>query len=492
MNLYDFFHRTFARFPDKTAIRFGERELSFRELAVRAGAVARLYSSRGISSSDRIAFYLGNCPGLIFAYLANLQAGLITVPMNTQYRESEIVHMVNDSQPRLIVTDHDGWPLLDSLRGKLAGAEILRVEELEKAVAGAEPRPVTGEAAAAILYTSGTTGRSKGAILTHRNFVSNIETLISAWAWTADDVLLLALPLFHTHGLAVALHGALASGCTTILHKGFQAGEALDALVREGVTLFMGVPTMYVRLLEQAAKRSMTRVELPRMRLFISGSAPLSRETFEEFEQVFGHRILERYGMTETIMNISNPYSSDRIPGTVGLPLPGVSVRIIDDRGTEAPDGEGGELQLQGPNVFSGYWQDPEKTDASFVVDADGSRWFRTGDLGRRDPVTGYYQLLGRRHDLIISGGYNIYPREVEELLLSHPEVVESAVVAADDPALGQVPVAFVVGNATEQQLIDYCSSRIARYKIPRSIRIVHALPRNAMGKVEKRKLKLK
>ncbi|MDE3092112.1 MAG: AMP-binding protein, partial [Chloroflexota bacterium] len=278
-----------------------------------------------------------------------------------------------------------------------------------------------------------------------------------------------------------------------ILHRAFKLDRALDALLNENVTLFMGVPTMYVRLIEEATKRGITRVQLPEMRLFVSGSAPLSVETFEQFERMFGHRILERYGMTETAMNMSNLYAGARIPGTVGVPLPGVSARIVDEHGNAVPDGEVGEILLRGSNVFRGYWRAPERTAEAFVTDAEGNRWFRTGDLGKRDGATGYYSLLSRRHDLIICGGFNIYPREIEELLSKHPAVAEAAVVGASDAARGEVPVAYVVPRAEQtvraEELIDYCGAHLARFKVPRTITFLDALPRNAMGKIEKKKL---
>jgi malonyl-CoA/methylmalonyl-CoA synthetase len=330
-------------------------------------------------------------------------------------------------------------------------------------------------------------------MLTHNNFVANITALVSAWHWSPDDTLLLTLPLFHMHGLGVALHGALTTGCMTLLHDVFKPDRALDALLNKGVTLFMGVPTMYVRLIQEATRRGMERVQLPHMRLFVSGSAPLSVETFERFERMFGYRILERYGMTETAMNMSNLYAGARISGTVGVPLPGVSARVADEQGNALPDGEVGEILLRGSSVFRGYWHAPEKTAEAFVTDAEGTRWFRTGDLGKRDPATGYYSLLSRRHDLIICGGFNVYPREVEELLSSHPAVIEAAVVTAADAARGEVPVAFVVRRAQQavraEELIDYCGAHLARFKVPRAITFLDALPRNAMGKIEKKKL---
>jgi malonyl-CoA/methylmalonyl-CoA synthetase len=280
-----------------------------------------------------------------------------------------------------------------------------------------------------------------------------------------------------------------------ILHSAFRADRVLDELLGGDITLFMGVPTMYVRLLEEVARRGLHRVELPAMRLFVSGSAPLSIETFLAFEKVFGHKILERYGMTETAMNLSNLYAGPRIPGTVGVPLPGVSARIADEAGNTVPDGEIGQMLIRGSNVFRGYWQQPDKTAESFLLDSGGERWFRTGDLGKRDPETGFYTLVGRAHDLIISGGFNIYPREVEQVLLAHPAVLEAAVVGIPDAAKGELPGAFVVvreGMVVQgDELVEYCAAHLARYKVPHRIAFLDALPRNAMGKVEKKKLLL-
>ncbi len=499
MNLIDLFRIHLIARADKRALAFEERALTFGELDAQSNRIARAFQRLGLKRGDRIGFYLGNRVELILAHLANLKLGLVLVPMNTQYRDLEIMHMVNDAEPRVILTDRTQIQILEPLRSQLKSVEhILLAEELNTLIAreSAEAMDVRvdGDDLAAIMYTSGTTGRSKGAMLSHANLVANITGLANAWALAADDTLLLALPLFHTHGLAVALHGALTAGCTTILQRAFRADRALDALMNENVTLFMGVPTMYVRLIEEAAKRGMNRVQLPQMRLFVSGSAPLSVETFEQFEKIFGHRILERYGMTETVMNLSNLYAGARIPGTVGVPLPGVTARVGDERGNPLPDGAVGEILLRGSNVFQGYWRAPEKTANAFITDAEGNRWFRTGDLGKRDPTNGYLTLLSRRSDLIISGGYNIYPREVEELLLTHPAILDVAVVGAPDAALGQVPVAFVVPRADQiaptEDLIEFCRAHLARYKAPRTITFLDALPRNAMGKVEKQKLR--
>ena len=494
MNLIDLFRISFIAHADKPAIHFEGRTLTFGELDAQSNRVAQAFQRLGLQKGDRVAFYLNNSIELIVAYLANLKLGLVTVPMNTQYRDTEITHIVGDASPRVILTDRTQAPILEPIRKQLASVErVIVAEEIEENDAEATETHVDGDDLAAIMYTSGTTGRSKGAMLTHGNFVSNITGIVSAWHWRTNDTLLLTLPLFHTHGLGVALHGALTTGSTTVLHRAFRAPAVLDELLGGNVTLFMGVPTMYVRLIEEAKQRGLDRIQLAKMRLFVSGSAPLSIEAFQTFEKIFGHEILERYGMTETVMNLSNLYAGPRIPGTVGLPLPGVSARIADEHGNSIADGEIGEVLIRGSNVFRGYWRAPEKTADAFVTDADGERWFRTGDLGKCDPATGFYTLVGRKHDLIISGGFNIYPREVEELLLQHPAVLEAAVVGASDSAKGEIPVAFIVlreGNIVRgEELIEYCAAHLARYKVPWRVTFLDTLPRNAMGKVEKKKL---
>ncbi len=498
MNLTDLFHPTFESSSSRTAIAFEGQILTFGELDARSNRVARAFRRFGLAKGDRVAFYLGNSLELVLAYVANLKLGLITVPMNTQYRDTEITHIISDASPRVVVTDRARWPTLEPVRSAFHSVEqVVLAEDLERMAASETAEPVAmrvdEDDLAAIMYTSGTTGRSKGAMISHGNFVSNITGLASAWRWTAEDTLLLALPLFHMHGLGVALHGALITGSTVLLHRTFDAPAALDELLANRVTLFMSVPTMYVRLLQEAMRRELARVTLPRMRLFVSGSAPLNVKTFSSFERVFGHTILERYGMTETAMNTSNLYTGPRIPGSVGVPLPGVSARIADAHGRAVPDGQIGEVLIRGSNVFRGYWHAPEKTAEAFVTDAEGERWFRTGDLGKRDPANGFLTLVGRKHDLIISGGYNIYPREVEEVLLTHPAVLEAAVVGVPDTDKGEIPVAFVVLGpdvaVQAQQLQEHCAAHLARYKVPHSITFLDALPRNAMGKIERKKL---
>ncbi len=496
MDLIDLFQNALKEHAGKPAIHFDGRTATFGELDAHSNRVAHLFQRFGLQRGDRVALYLNNSLELVAAYLANLKLGLITVPMNTQYRDSEILHIIGDATPRMIVTDHAQAPILEPLREQLRLVErVVFANELLDVAESSDDLHVRvdGDDLAAIMYTSGTTGRSKGAMLTHNNLASNITAIVSAWHWTRDDTLLLALPLFHMHGLGVCLHGMLTTGCTVVLHRRFDAACALDELLRGQVRLFMGVPTMYVRLIEETVKRGLARVELPRMRLFVSGSAPLSVETFQDFERVFGHQILERYGMTETAMNLSNLYAGPRIPGTVGVSLPGISARVSDEDGKQVADGEIGEVLIRGPNVFRGYWNAPDKTAEAFIGDDHGERWFRTGDLGKRDPGNGYFTLVGRKHDVIICGGFNIYPREVEELLCRHPAVLEAAVMGASDAALGEIPLAYVVPRTgqsiTAQEIADFSQQHLARYKVPRRITFLDELPRNAMGKVDKKRL---
>lgn len=325
-------------------------------------------------------------------------------------------------------------------------------------------------------------------MIRHGNVLATVTGLLAAWSWERDDVLLLTLPLFHVHGLIVGLLTAFAAGATVELRRKFDAATIVDELATGVPTVFFGVPTMYVRLVDELRRRWETGFDLSRLRLFCSGSAPLDPETFRAFHELTGHAILERYGMTETGMSLSNPYVGDRLPGTVGVPLPGVSARIVDAEGRDVPPGGEGELLVRGSNVFTGYWQAPEKTAESFVRDGAGDRWFRTGDLARRDPATGHYTLLGRRHELILSGGFNVYPREVEEVLVSYPGIREAAVVGRPHPEWGEVPVAFLVadGEVDEAALVDFCKNQMAGFKVPRTLRRVEALPRNALGKVQK------
>lgn len=499
MNLLDLFSIPLRRSPGKTALRFrgetGDAVLSFSNLFAGARSLAAGLQARGIGKGDRVAFFLGNRPDFVTAFLAVLHLGAVLVPINLAYRRREIAHMLGDAEPRLLLTERDRLPVLDELqdgdRGRIE--EVVLAENLDAwraDPAALVPPVVDGGDLALLLYTSGTTGRSKGAMITHDNVLATVTGLLAAWGWGPDDALLLALPLFHTHGLVVGLCCALAAGARLSLHRRFDAGAAAGDLLGGEPTLFFGVPTMYVRLVEELRRRrdGGEALDLSHLRLFCSGSAPLDPETFAAFRDLTGHEILERYGMTETGMNLSNPYAGPRRPGTVGTPLPGVSARIVDAEGRDLPSGETGELLVRGSNVFEGYWRSPEKTAASFTRDEAGRRWFHTGDLARRDTATGSFTLLGRRHELIISGGFNIYPREVEEVLTTFPGVREAAVVGRPHPEWGEVPVAFLVADRPleEAGLTAFCKGQMAGFKVPRAFRFVEALPRNALGKVQK------
>jgi malonyl-CoA/methylmalonyl-CoA synthetase len=504
MNLWTLFAIARARTSEKEAIEFVDVEnggasihLSYAQLYAQAEQWAAAFGQMGIQKGDRIAFFLGNRPEFVIAYLAVLRAGAIMVPINLRYRRLEIQHILNDCTPRFLVTEKAQEPILAELiRDDLGGIErvlaVDRPEEWFPTEIGERDTPaIHGEDLALIMYTSGTTGRSKGAMISHNNVLATVTGLIAAWAWAADDVILLPLPLFHVHGLVVGLHCALAVGATMRLRPKFDAEETVEVVASGGATLFFGVPTLYVRLLDLLAYMD-PKPDFSRMRLFCSGSAPLAAETHVAFEALTGHRILERYGMTETGMNLSNPYAGPRVPGSVGTPLPGVFARIVDGQNRELAPGNEGELLVRGSNVFDGYWNDKEKTAASFSVDEAGIRWFHTGDLAIQDPETGYVTLLGRRHELIISGGFNIYPREIEELLLSYPGIRDAAVIGVPHPEWGEVPLACLVceSDIDEVSLISWCKTQLASFKVPRHFRFVEDLPRNAMGKVQKHLLR--
>lgn len=499
MNLHDLFAIPQQRTPHKIAIHALDATptptaLTFAELYATVDRMAAGLQRWGLQKGDRVAFYISSRPELIIAYLAVIRLGAVVVPINLRYRRLEIGHILTDCTPRLIVTESAQRPFLDEAGAAQASVEALVLaEEVERWQA--EPhtlRPplVEGDDLALIIYTSGTTGRSKGAMISHNNVIATVTGLLAAWAWEAQDKLLLCLPLFHTHGLIVGLHCALAAGATVLLRAQFEAKTILADLLNGAPTLFFAVPTIYVRLVEEL--KEVTQPNLQHMRLFCSGSAPLAPETFTAFQRLTGHTILERYGMTETGMNLSNPYIGERIAGSVGTPLPGVSMRIIDHKGHDVALGEEGELLVRGSNVFSAYWNAPEKTAESFSRDALGQHWFHTGDLARQDPQNGYVTLLGRRHELIISGGFNIYPREIEEMLTTYPGIAEAAVIGAPHAEWGEVPVAYLVCTAAidHEDLVRYCRSQLASFKVPRAIHHIEALPRNAMGKLQKNLLK--
>ena len=457
MNLNHLFDLSLAARSDATGLEFGGREFTFGEIDARANRTAQALARRGLKQGDRLCVHLANCVEMIDLYLACTRLGVIFVPVNILYRDREIAHIVRDAEPAAFLT-------ADDLPGLTAEAAQLPPDRPGIALEGDTP--------AGIIYTSGTTGASKGAILTHNNFAANAITLLTCWQITSADRFLLALPLFHVHGLGNGLHCWLASGCRMRLLERFEHQTAAATFLDFRPTLFFGVPTIYVRLLDLPAETA--REIGASMRLFVSGSAPLPAQVLEDFRARFGHTILERYGMSENLMDISNPYVGERRPGSVGLPLPGVSVRLVD-----------GEIQLKGPNVFAGYWRREDATREAF---ADG--WFKTGDLADVSP-DGYYTLRGRKSELIISGGFNIYPREIEEFLQEQPEVAEAAVCGKPDPIRGEVPVAYLVLNCPVDpaSLESRCRASLASFKIPRAFHFVDRLPRNAMGKVQRRLL---
>ncbi len=464
----------------------GTRTLTFGALDERRDCLAALLAARGLTAGDRLAFCLPNRLAVIDLWLAAITLGVILVPINVLYRGREIAHIVGDAEPVAVVTtpEHAAdlpagttWWDVDTLAQELESA-------LETTPPSGAPRTTPFDATdatpAALIYTSGTTGVAKGAVLTHGNFAANARALVTSWRITAQDRYLAALPLFHVHGLGNGVQCWLATGCHMKLVARFEHERALDWFDTYRPTLFFGVPTMYVRLLEAPAHRA--REIGATMRLFVSGSAPLPAQVLEAFAERFGHVILERYGMTETLMNVSNPYDGERRAGTVGLPLPGVEVEIRDEAGAPVSDGTSGELWVRGANVCAGYWKRPDATAAAFV-----QGWFRTGDLGVR-ARDGYITLQGRRSDLIISGGFNIYPREVEELLLAEPGVREVTIVGVPDARRGEVPVAYLVCDAEPdaEALERSLRAQVASFKIPRAFIRVAALPRTALGKVQK------
>ncbi|MBX0326136.1 acyl-CoA synthetase [Oscillochloris sp. ZM17-4] len=502
--------------PQRPCVIWRGAVIGYGQLAAAAAAWAARYAELGVMRGDRVGLYLGNTPAFLAAYLGAHMAGAAAVLINTQYRQTELGHILADSAPRAVVGDAESAPELRMALGQLR-AQGVQIAQLtcDDSLFGLSDSPGTPfniqhstfniqppQAAdlAILAYTSGTTGRSKGAMLTHSNLVSNSAAVTSAWGWTERDRLLLTLPLFHIHGLGVGVHGTLLAGASMDLRPRFDPDEALAALADGTITMFFGVPTIYGRLLhvaprEESAERSghFSR-RLSSLRLFVSGSAALPPQVFEEFRNTFGHAILERYGMTETVMNLTNPYAGERRPGTVGGPFPGQEARVVGVRSRQPlPAGEVGEIQVRGPHVCAGYWRNPTAT--AEVFGADG--WFSTGDLGMCS-ADGYFTITGRARELIISGGYNIYPREVEERLLAHPAVAECAVRGLPDADFGEQVAAWVVMTpesrpsdaaaeaALSAELTAFCREGLAAYKRPRQIHYVDALPRNAMGKVQK------
>ncbi len=492
MNLSSLFSIPLQQTPNKPALVVddGSQALTwtYAELDSQANTLASQLYQIGVRPGDRVALYAGNSGAFVIAYLALLHLGAIMVPINLRYRQRELEHILSDCRPRLILTDGKNAVHLRSPALQLAHeTQCLRLEDLFHTTSNPAPSiRVNSDDTALIMYTSGTTGHSKGAMISHNNVVATVTGLLSAWYWQQDDVLLLTLPLFHVHGLIVGLTCSLAKGATVILHPSFQVQATLNCLSSGEPTLFFAVPTIYYRLIQALTEEP--KADFSQMRLFCSGSAPLAAEDHRRFQSLTGHVILERYGMTETGMNFSNPYAGPRRAGTVGLPLPGVSARIVDQDFQDVPAGTEGQLLVRGSNVFSAYWEDSAATAASFVHDHLQQRWFCTGDLGFIDPETGYLALLGRSHELILSGGFNVYPREIEEVLLQYVGIQEAAVVGQSHTEWGQIPVAYLVVNDAfdTAQLEDHCRQQLASFKLPRAFHIIEEMPRNAMGKLQK------
>lgn len=500
-NLFAALRAAFPADLDRPAIECADGEqaglvYSWRDLERATAMMANLLASLDLPAGSRVAVQTEKSVEALMLYLAVLRAGYVYLPLNTAYQAAEIEYFIGNAEPAVLVCAGKNFGWVSKLAFQAGTQYVFTLNEdrtgtlLDRAGAMSDQHQIAHKSAdelAAILYTSGTTGRSKGAMLSHGNMLSNARTLKDYWGWQPDDVLIHALPIFHVHGLFVASHGALLNGSKMIWFAKF---DPRATIARFGeATIFMGVPTLYVRLLAEPA---LTPAACARMRLFISGSAPLLIETFRDWQQRSGHTILERYGMSETIMLTSNPYRAEdgeRRGGTVGFALPGVGVRVQDDAGAPCPVGEIGHIQVRGPNVFAGYWRMPEKTREEFTADG----WFKTGDVGQCDE-RGYFTIVGRSKDLIISGGYNVYPAEIEGFINEMPGVVESAVIGVPHPDFGEGVVAVVVpkpgASVDGAAIVAALKKQIANFKVPKQVFVVDTLPRNTMGKVQKNLLR--
>src|ERR1700710_41125 len=486
------FSRLFDGLDDPTRLAIetvdGQR-ITYGDLIARAGQTANVLIARGVKRGDRVAAQTEkSVPGLVL-YLATVRAGAVYLPLTTAYTLNELEYFITDAEPSLVVCDPSKAEGIAAIAAKIgARVEPLGADgrgSLTDAVAMAKPEFETvareNDDLAAILYTSGTTGRSKGAMLTHDNLASNSLALVDYWGFTDKDVLIHALPIYHTHGLFVASNVTLFARASMIFLPKFDPEPIIKLMAR--ATVMMGVPTFYTRLLQSPA---LTHEATKHMRLFISGSAPLLADTHREWAARTGHAVLERYGMTETNMNTSNPYDGDRVPGAVGHPLPGVSVRVTDpETGKEIARDTIGMIEVKGPNVFKGYWRMPEKTKAEFRDDG----FFITGDLGKID-AKDYVHILGRGKDLVISGGFNVYPKEIESEIDAMPGVIESAVIGVPHADFGEGVTAVVVcdkgASVNEASVLTALEGRLAKFKMPKRVIVVNELPRNAMGKVQK------
>ncbi|MBN8508252.1 MAG: malonyl-CoA synthase [Burkholderiales bacterium] len=499
-NLYAALRAAFPADLDATAIETADGAgaplyYTWRDLDRGSAMIANLLGALELPEGARVAVQTDKSVEALMLYLGVLRAGFVYLPLNTAYQAGEIEYFVGNAEPSVVVCSGRSFGWVGKLCFKAGVRHVFTLNDdrsgslLERAAMHADaqvPARRRADDLAAILYTSGTTGRSKGAMLSHGNLLSNARVLHEAWGWRGDDVLIHALPIFHVHGLFVASHGALLAGAKMIWFGRFDPRAVIAQLPR--ATVFMGVPTLYVRMLAESA---LTREACARMRLFVAGSAPLLAETFAAWRERTGHTILERYGMSETIMLTSNPYRPEdaRRAGSVGLPLPGVQLRIRDDKGVPLRSGEIGGIEVKGPNVFKGYWRMPEKTAEEFSADL----FFKTGDVGKVD-ADGYVTIVGRSKDLIISGGYNVYPAEIESLINDMPGVAESAVVGVPHPDFGEAVVAVIVpkpGAALDADaIVAALKASIANFKVPKAAFVVPELPRNTMGKVQKNLLR--
>ncbi|MBD3610754.1 MAG: malonyl-CoA synthase [Gammaproteobacteria bacterium] len=495
-NIYSVFENHFPVDRKKDFIETVDgQHISYAELELQVTKICHyLVSQLGLQKGDRVAVQVEKSPQVIFLYLACLRAGLIYLPLNTAYTESELQYFIENAEPSLVVCRPQSMALFGKIAETNPIAHIKSLDEqgqgeIIEAASAQDSGFTTVECdkddIAVILYTSGTTGRPKGAMISHGSLAANGLSLVNYWQWTEDDVLLHALPIFHIHGLFVACHTALLSGSKMLFVPKFDADTIIGLLPR--ATAMMGVPTFYTRLL---LNDGFNKDVCANMRLFISGSAPLLEQTFEEFQQRTGHTILERYGMTETGMNTSNPYNGERLPGTVGFPLPGVEARIVHDDGSQVNQGEVGNLQVKGANVFQGYWRMPEKTAEEFT----GDGFFKTGDMAMMNDQ-GYISIVGRGKDMVITGGFNVYPKEIELEIDEIDGVLESAVIGIPHADFGEGVTAVIVASdkaqlPTEGEMIRLLKSKLASFKVPKKIIIVDALPRNTMGKVQKNLLR--
>jgi malonyl-CoA/methylmalonyl-CoA synthetase len=486
------FSRLFDRLDDPNRLAIETHDgsrITYGELIARAGQFANVLVERGVKSGDRVAVQVEKSVANLVLYLATVRAGAVYLPLNTAYTLNELDYFITDAEPSLVVCDPAKAEGLKPIAAKVkARVETLDshgkgslTEAAEKASPAFETVPRDNDDLAAILYTSGTTGRSKGAMLSHDNLASNSQTLVDYWSFTDKDVLIHALPIYHTHGLFVASNVTLFARASMIFLPKLDPDLIIKLMSR--ATVLMGVPTFYTRLLQNPA---LSRETTKHMRLFVSGSAPLLADTHREWSARTGHAVLERYGMTETNMNTSNPYDGERVPGAVGFPLPGISARVTDpETGMVLPADNIGMIEVKGPNVFKGYWRMPEKTKSEFRDDG----FFITGDLGKIDDK-GYVHIVGRGKDLVISGGFNVYPKEIESEIDAMPGVIESAVIGVPHADFGEGVTAVVVKHADakvdEASVLKGLEGRLAKFKMPKRVFVVNELPRNTMGKVQK------